>query len=89
MSKRPFVFILKIGNLLTNLLSTEKVLTYPSTGALDTDYRIEMSISMFEGRLIESIELTARWAIFDKQGNNAKSITLTRIIELVQGNRLR
>jgi hypothetical protein len=42
-----------------------------------------MSISMFEERLIESVELIVRRAIFDIQGNNAKSITSTRILEPV------
>jgi uncharacterized lipoprotein YmbA len=74
-----------IAENLTNLLSTDKVLTYPAIGALDTDYRIEMGISMFEGRLGESVELIARWAIFDIQGKNVKSITSTRITEPVQG----
>ena len=44
-----------------------------------------MGISMFEGRLGESAEIIARWAIFDIQGKNVKSITSTRIIEPVQG----
>jgi uncharacterized lipoprotein YmbA len=74
-----------IAENLTNLLSTDKVLTYPAIGAIETDYRIEMGISMFEGRLGESAELIARWAIFDIQGKNVKSITSTRIIEPVQG----
>jgi uncharacterized lipoprotein YmbA len=74
-----------IAENMTYILSTDKVLSYPAIGALDTDYRIEMGISMFEGRLGGSVELIARWAIFDIQGKNVKSITSTRIIEPVQG----
>ena len=74
-----------IAENLTNLLSTDKVLTYPAIGALDTDYRIEMGVSMFEGRLGESVELITRWAIFDIQGKTVKNITSTRITEPVQG----
>jgi uncharacterized lipoprotein YmbA len=74
-----------IAENLAHMLSTDKVLSYPAISAVDTDYTIEMNISSFEGRLGESVELVARWAVFDKQGNNITSITSTRLQEQVQG----
>lgn len=73
-----------IAENLAYLLATDKVLSYPAIAAVDTDYRIEIDISRFDGSLGESAELIARWAIFDKQGNILKSITSTHIIEPVQ-----
>lgn len=70
---------------LSFLLSTDKVLSYPAIGAVDTDYRIEIDISRFDGSLGESVELIARWVIFDMQGNIIKSITSTHIKEPVRG----
>jgi uncharacterized lipoprotein YmbA len=74
-----------IAENLSHMLSTDKVLSYPAIGAVDTDYKVEMDISRFEGSLGESVELIARWAIFDIQGKNVKSITSTRLLESVQG----
>ena len=74
-----------IAENLAHMLSTDKVLSYPAISAVDIDYTIEMDISRFEGSLGESVELIARWAIFDIQGKNVKSITSTRIREPVQG----
>ena len=74
-----------IAENLTHMLSTDKVLSYPAIDAAITDYRIEIAISRFEGRLGESVELMAQWAIFDKKGNNITSITSARLQEQVQG----
>ena len=74
-----------IAENLTHMLSTDKVLSYPAIDAVNTDYRIEMAISRFEGRLGESVELMAQWAIFDKKGNNITGIRSTRLEEQVQG----
>jgi uncharacterized lipoprotein YmbA len=74
-----------IAENLAHMLSTDKVLSYPAISAVDTDYTIEMDISRFEGSLGESIELIARWAVFDIQEKNVKNITSTRILESVQG----
>ena len=73
-----------IAENLAYLLANDKVLSYPAIAAVDTDYRIEIDISRFDGSVGESAELIARWAIFDKQGNTIKSITSTLIIEPVQ-----
>ena len=43
-------------------------------------------LSRFDGSLGGNIELIARWAIFDMQGNNIKSITSTRLREQVQNS---
>jgi len=71
---------------LAHLLSTERVLSYPAIDAVEADYRVEMDISRFDGSLGGNVELIARWAIFDVQGNMVKGVTATRIIETVQGD---
>jgi uncharacterized lipoprotein YmbA len=74
-----------IAENLANMLSTDKVLSYPAIDVVDTDYTIEMDISRFEGSLGESVELISRWAIFNIQGDTIKSVTSTRIHEQVKG----
>jgi uncharacterized lipoprotein YmbA len=71
---------------LAYLLSTDRVLSYPAINAVAADYTIQIDISRFDGNLDGNVELIARWAIFDVQGNLAKGVTATRIIEPVQGN---
>ena len=73
-----------IAENLAYVLASDKVLSYPAIASVDTDYRIEIDIIRFDGSLGESVELIARWVIFNKQGNILKSITSTHIIEPVQ-----
>ncbi|MBW2466543.1 MAG: membrane integrity-associated transporter subunit PqiC [Deltaproteobacteria bacterium] len=70
---------------LSYLLATDKIVSHPAISSVETDYKIELDLSRFDGRLGESVELVARWVILDKQGNTVKNITSTRIKKPVQG----
>lgn len=75
-----------IAENLTQLLQTDKVLSYPSMEAIDLDYTIKIDVSRFDGRLGGDIELIARWAVFDKLGNTVYGVKATQIIEPVSGS---
>lgn len=74
-----------IAENLAHMLATDKVLFYPAISAVDTDYRIEMDISRFDGRLGGDIELLVRWAVLDGQGKTAHGVKATHIIEPARG----
>ena len=74
-----------IAENLTYFLSTDNVLSYPSMEAIDLDYNVKLDISRFDGSLGGQMELVARWAIFDGDGNNLYGVKATHIIEPTKG----
>jgi uncharacterized lipoprotein YmbA len=75
-----------IAENLTNLLSTDRVLSYPAMQAIKLDYTVKMDISRFDGSLGGNIELISRWAIFDGEGNSVYGVKATHIVEPAQGS---
>ena len=75
-----------IAENLTNLLSTDRVLSYPAMQAMKLDYNVKMDFSRFDGSLGGNIELIARWAIFDGNGNSVYGVKATHIVEPAQGS---
>ena len=74
-----------IAENLTYFLSTDNVLSYPSMEAIDLDYNVKLDISRFDGSLGGQMELVARWAIFDGDGNSLYCVKATHIIEPTKG----
>jgi len=74
-----------IAENLTYFLSTDNVLSYPSMEAIDLDYNVKLDISRFDGSLGSQMELVARWAIFDGDGNSLYGVKATHIIEPTKG----
>ena len=74
-----------IAENLTYFLSTDNVLSYPSMEAIDLDYNVKLAISRFDGSLGGQMELVARWAIFDGDGNSLYGVKATHIIEPTKG----
>jgi uncharacterized lipoprotein YmbA len=70
-----------IAENLSHILATDKVLSYPSMDVIALDYNIKIDIKRFDGRLGGDIELIARWAVFDAQGNTLYGIKATHITE--------
>jgi len=70
---------------LNHMLATDRVLSYPAMEAYVLDYLVEIDISRFDGRLGGDIELIARWALFDADGNRVYGIKATHIIEPALG----
>lgn len=74
-----------IAENLMNLLSTDRVFSYPLMEGIDLDYTIKMDISRFDGEFGGEVELTVRWVIFDSLGNIVKGPQATHLIEPVKG----
>jgi len=74
-----------IAENLTNLLATDRVFAYPLMEAIDLNYTIKIDFSRFDGALGGAVELIARWAIFDRQGNIVHGVKATHLIEPVKG----
>jgi uncharacterized lipoprotein YmbA len=74
-----------IAENLTYFLSTDNVLSYPSMEAIELDYNVKLDISRFDGSLGGQMELVARWAIFDGDGNSLYGVKATHIIEPTRG----
>ena len=74
-----------IAENLTYFLSTDNVLSFPSMEAIELDYNVKLAISRFDGSLGGQMELVARWAIFDGDGNSLYGVKATHIIEPTKG----
>ena len=75
-----------IAENLSHILSTDKVLPYPSIDVMSTDYKIKMDISRFDGRLGGDIELIVRWVVFDAEENTVYGVKTSHIIEPAKGS---
>ena len=70
---------------LSHMLATDRVFSYPAMEAVALDYLVEIDISRFDGWLGGDIELIARWALFDADGNTVYGFKASRIIEPALG----
>ena len=74
-----------IAENLTYLLSTDKVLSYPTMEAVELDYNVKLDISRFDGTLGGQMDLIVRWGIFDGAGNSVYDVKATHIKEPTTG----
>ena len=74
-----------VADNLTYLLSTDRVLSYPSMEAMNLDYDVKLNISRFDGTLGGQMELMVRWGIFDGAGNSLNDVKATHIVEPTNG----
>jgi hypothetical protein len=76
---------LVIAENMSRMLATDKVLLYPAMDEITADYTINIAVIRFDGRLGGDVELIARWAVSDGQGNSVYGIRTTHTVEHSNG----
>jgi uncharacterized lipoprotein YmbA len=56
-----------LGENLSQLLATDRIFTFPWTGAPHIDYRITVEVIRFDGAPGTAVLLSARWSVIDEE----------------------
>lgn len=71
---------------LSNLLKSNRVYILPRDNkSIPLDYQISIDIARFDGQLGQEANLTARWSLYDKEGNSVLT-KVTVLTEPATGN---
>lgn len=68
---------------LSVLLDSERVTAFSRTARLKPDYRVEIDIQSFEGRLGGDVSVVAKWGIIEHAGGELLAAGTTRLNEAV------
>jgi hypothetical protein len=79
-------FMRVLGQNISILLDTEKILLYPYIGAVPIDFRIAMNLNRFEGAPGGDVVLEATWVILEGTDKKEGFVKKSEINEAVSGS---
>ena len=68
-----------VGENLSNLLGTERVIVYPLAGAFPVTYRVRLDVERFDGQMGVEVDLRVRWVVVDVASNDALAVEFTSL----------
>ncbi len=75
-----------LGENMSILLNTPRIVIHPNSPRYDIDYRIVLDILRFEGARAGDIELHARWTLIDGRTRKTLHVEQTQLKETVANN---
>jgi uncharacterized lipoprotein YmbA len=76
-------FLRVLGENLSQLLGTSRIVVYPADAPFDLTHRILLAVQAYEGTLGESASLSVRWAVVEPRGSRALLVRQSTITETV------
>lgn len=76
-------FLLVLGENLSTLLGTNRILVYPAEPSFEITHRVVLAVQAYEGTLGDGATLSVRWAVVEPRSSRALVVRQSRITETV------